>query len=191
MGVQARKIIALPVEHVIERNFECGTFDLLQESQPGNGWVEVWRDCDAWPKTRRTLYPYASGNNGLAISSPPQPAPAPFEKYFAATESEALFEFDLSDTNGGALPSNKTQIDVYQNGKWIPRRAFSVDYTTSVILTSPVTVKSRAIDACAVLMPTFPGLPNMPPIKGVLFVVNPLFQSIARLLFVVFPNPAA
>ncbi len=64
--VLAYKIIS---GYTIQKQFECGQFDILQESDPGNGWVEISRDCDAWLPARWSLYPYASGNNGGFFSS--------------------------------------------------------------------------------------------------------------------------
>jgi hypothetical protein len=91
----------------ITRNWECGTFDLLQESSPGNGWVEISRDCDAWPQRRWNLYPYASGNNGQGSIAPPAGNfTIKFRKYFPNTEDDTVSVLDMSDINAGILPSS-------------------------------------------------------------------------------------
>ena len=82
MGVLAAKIIS---GTSVKRNWECGTFDLMTATNPSSGWVELSRDCDAWPQSRWTLYPYASGNNGAGQFSPPiGNIQIEFAKYFGA-----------------------------------------------------------------------------------------------------------
>ena len=132
MGVIASKIIG---GIAILRNWECGTFDLLQASDPGNGWVEISRDCDAWPKSRWTLYPYASGNNGQGQSAPPLGnLEVTFRKYFPNETDDTISELDFSDINEGRLPASMcTKFRLYQNGKKLPCEAYSTDYGTTVI----------------------------------------------------------
>jgi len=122
----------------ITRNWECGTFDLLQESSPGNGWVEISRDCDAWPQRRWSLYPYASGNNGQGSIAPPAGNfTIKFRKYFPNTEDDTVSVLDMSDINAGILPSSPcTHLWVIQNGKPLPCEAYTIDYGTSEIAIS-------------------------------------------------------
>ena len=135
MPVTAFKIFSPPDTTVI-REFECGTWDALQDYQPTNGWTLISRTCDAWPSRRRTLYPYASGNNGAGATSPPIPALLPFQKTFLAAENEILLTFDFSDINGGLLPDGLAGFFLYQNGKFIPTRALTADYGTSIVTLS-------------------------------------------------------
>jgi hypothetical protein len=132
MGVIASKIIG---GTAILRNWECGTFDLLQASDPGNGWVEISRDCDAWPKSRWTLYPYASGNNGQGQSAPPLGnLEVTFRKYFPNETDDTISELDFSDINEARLPASMcTKFRLYQNGKKLPCEAYSTDYGTTII----------------------------------------------------------
>ena len=131
MGVLAFKIIG---GTAIKRNWECGTFDILQASSPGNGWVEISRDCDAWPQRRWTLYPYASGNNGAGQYSPPiGNIQIDFFKYFPVSDDTQLDDLDMSDINAGVLPSNPASLKVYQNGKKIPPIGYTIDYTASTV----------------------------------------------------------
>jgi len=132
MGVLASKII--DGDSVI-RNWECGSFDLMGESDPANGWVEISRDCDSWPG-RRTLYPYASGmhTGGTGVQATSLDSGVPFRKYFSNTTDTILTDLDFSDINSGVLPSTPcSQMTLYQNGVKIPCEAFSVDYSLSTI----------------------------------------------------------
>ncbi len=140
MAVTAYKIIALPSEHTVQREWECGTFDLMNDTDPGNGWVELSRDCDAWRQQRRTLVPFASGNNGLGqVTNPYIPAMLRFYKPFIAAENEIITELDLSDINGGVLPSDLcAYFDLSQNGKEIPCTALTADYGTSIVAIDPL-----------------------------------------------------
>lgn len=113
--VLAYKIIS---GYTIQKQFECGQFDILQESDPGNGWVEISRDCDAWLPARWSLYPYASGNNGGYFSSSNGTVVPEFAKYFEILDDTQLTELDLSDINSGVLPSNPSaRMGIFQNGK--------------------------------------------------------------------------
>lgn len=132
MGVLAFKVISgTPVT----REWECGTFDLMDESDPSHGWTEISRDCDSWPR-RRTLYPYASGmhTGGRTGSATTLDASVPFRKYFANTTDTILTSLDFSDINGGILPvSPCAQMELYQNGLKLPCEAYTVDYSLSTI----------------------------------------------------------
>jgi hypothetical protein len=130
--VLAYKIIS---GYTIQKQFECGQYDILQESDPGNGWVEISRDCDAWLPARWSLYPYASGNNGGFFSSSNGTVIPEFAKYFANDTDTALTELDLSDINSGVLPANPAaRMGVFQNGKKLPFLAYTLDYGLSKIL---------------------------------------------------------
>lgn len=133
MGVVASKIIG---GTAILRNWECGTFDLLQASNPGNGWVEISRDCDAWPPRRWTLYPYASGNNGQGTAGPPAGGfSITYRKYFPDDDTDStISDLDFSDINGGVLPASMcTKFRLYQNGKKLPCEAYTTDYDASTV----------------------------------------------------------
>lgn len=131
MAVLAYKIIS---GTSVKKNWECGTFDLMMTTNPASGWVEIYRDCDAWPKSRWTLYPYASGNNGAGQYSPPiGSVQIQFAKYFPVDDDTQLTELDMSDINGGVLPGNTANIGVYQNGKKLPSVGFTIDATLSKI----------------------------------------------------------
>ena len=131
MGVLAAKIIS---GTSVKRNWECGTFDLMTATNPSSGWVELSRDCDAWPQSRWTLYPYASGNNGAGQFSPPiGNIQIEFAKYFPIDDDTQLTELDMSDINGGVLPGNPASIAVYQNGKKLPSIGYTIDFTLSLI----------------------------------------------------------
>ena len=135
MGVIASKIIG---GTAILKNWECGTFDLMQLSNPGNGWVEISRDCDAWPKSRWTLYPYASGNNGQGQTGPPLGnLIVTFRKYFPNETDDTIEDLDFSDINEGRLPASMcTKFRLYQNGKKLPCEAYATDYGTTVVTVS-------------------------------------------------------
>jgi len=135
MGVVAYKVFG-PPDTTVVNEFECGQFDLLQEYQPGNGWTEISRNCDNMPIDRRTLRPYASGWNNSGYANPAIPSRLPFEKAFIAAEDEILLTFDFSDINGGFLPSGLIGFSLYQNGKYIPSRALTADYGTSIVTLS-------------------------------------------------------
>jgi hypothetical protein len=136
MGVIAIKTITGSPDYQIQREWECGSFDLLQDSDPGNGWTELSRDCDQWPQGRRTLYPYASGNNGSGAATNP-PLFATFRKYFPETTDAEVDELDFSDVNAGVLPSAPCQsLRLYQNGKKLPCEAYSIDYGTAIVTIS-------------------------------------------------------
>ena len=133
MGVIAIKVISgTQVQH----EFECGAFDLMMESDPGNGWAEVSRDCDAWVD-RWGLYPYASGNKGRSGAFPSSPASdprLPFRKFFPAVDDEFTAVLDFSDINNGILPLTPcSQMFLYQNGKKLPCEAYTVNYGTSAL----------------------------------------------------------
>jgi len=134
MGVLAYKIITGTPDYTVERDWNCGNFDLLQESQPGNGWIEISRDCDAWPQSRRTLNPYASGNNGKGGASPPAQSGPRWRKYFPELGDVEASSLDFSDVNSGYLPTSMCgNFDLFQNGKKLPCEAFTVDYPTSIV----------------------------------------------------------
>lgn len=133
MGVLAYKIVDLGGGNVasFKQEFECGVFDLADESGGLDGWVEIARDCDRWPSTRRTLTPYASGNKGASDFISTFDDKIRFRKYFPNTTDAELDVLDLSDMNGGVLPA-MVWIDLYQNGKQIPTpEACTVDYDTA------------------------------------------------------------
>lgn len=115
------------------RYFECGQFDILQES--GGGWTELWRDCDIWTSARRTLWPFASGPKGSASAVVVSIADTRtrFRKYFPATADEEFMSvLDLSDVNSGLLPVDYcVWMEVLQNGKKLPCEAFSVNFALS------------------------------------------------------------
>ena len=119
---------------VFKFEFECGTFDLADENSGLDGWEEIARDCDHWPATRVRLTPYASGPKGVSDALFDFRERVKFRKYFPMTEDTEVSTLDLSDVNGGKLPSNPCAwIDVLQNGKSIPCEGWEVDYTTAII----------------------------------------------------------
>lgn len=132
MGVLASKIIG---GTAVLRNWECGNFDLMQANNPANGWTVISRDCDAWPKRRWTLYPYASGNNGQGQAGPPGGAlTVKFRKYFQTLTDTTRETLDMSDINGGLLPSAPcTHLWVIQNGKPLPCEGYTIDFDTALI----------------------------------------------------------
>ena len=113
----------------VQRQWECGQYDLLQETSPGNGWIEISRDCDAWMPSRWTLYPYASGNNGKYLATPIVGAvPLKFRKYFPNDTDDTITELDISDVNGGVMPSDMcSYFWCIQNGKPLPCEALTWD----------------------------------------------------------------
>lgn len=119
----------------VEHAFNCGQFDLLDESQPGHGWVEVWRDCDLMIPERRTLFPFASGPKGV-VESDIQIADTRLRHYKAFEDTGDSFTatLDMSTVNDGILPTDVcAYMDLYQNGKWLPCRAYTVNHSTSTI----------------------------------------------------------
>lgn len=134
MAVRAyRTITDGPNTYQIEHTFECGQFDLIQESNPGI-WTEIWRDCDLGTKTRRTLWPYASGLKGVVDVDVTLSSRARHWKYFQGTNDDFTANLDLSDINDGVLPSGFcTWMEVYQNGKKLPCRAYSVNFATATV----------------------------------------------------------
>lgn len=134
MAVLAYKVIS---GVTVQKQFECGTFDLLQETSPGNGWIEISRDCDVWLPSRWSLYPYASGNNGGYFSTTNGAVVPEFVKYFPNETDDAITELDLSDINGGLMPSNPAaRMNVYQSGKKLPYVALTYDNDNSKVLIS-------------------------------------------------------
>lgn len=132
MGVLAYKIVDFGGGDVVTltNEFECGSFDLADENSGLDGWVEISRDCDHWPATRRTLTPYASGNRGSSALLTNFDDRIKFQKYFANTSDSVLDVLDLSDMNGGFLPSLLWFV-VHQNGKrLVEPNAYTVDYDT-------------------------------------------------------------
>lgn len=132
MAVLAQKFI---ITKNVQRYFECGQFDLLQEN--GGGWTELWRDCDVWASQRRTLWPFASGPKGSANASVIAGATlAKFRKYFPANDDDFQPILDLSDVNGGVLcePTKACEYtEVLQNGKKLPCEAYTVNFALSRI----------------------------------------------------------
>lgn len=130
MAVSAYKIVT---GVRIERLFECGQFDLLQEN--GGGWTEIWRDCDYLLRTSRTQWPFASGQKGaveanIAVSD----TRLRHRKYFPSDEDNFTSTLDLSDVNNGVLPSDVCAwMEVWQNGKKLPCEAFEVNFTTAIV----------------------------------------------------------
>jgi hypothetical protein len=119
----------------VQRYFECGQFDLLQEN--GGGWTELWRDCDVWTAQRRTLWPFASGPKGTANAVVVSIADTRtrFRKYFPAlADEEYKSALDLSDVNSGLLPIDYcVWMEVQQNGKCLPCEAFSVNFALATV----------------------------------------------------------
>lgn len=132
MGVIAYKIVdfsGTPISFTYE--FECGTFDLADDAGGLDGWVEVSRDCDHWPATRQTLTPFASGNKNASAFLTNFDGRIRFRKYFPNTSDGEIDVLDLSDMNGGRVPS-LVWVDVYQNGKQLPTlEVCTVDYDTA------------------------------------------------------------
>lgn len=121
----------------VQKQFECGTFDLLQETSPGNGWIEISRDCDVWLPSRWSLYPYASGSNGGYSSSTSIKSPVKFRKYFPNETDDTITELDFSDINGGFLPVDMcSDMDIIQSGKVIPCEGLTWDRTISKVYIS-------------------------------------------------------
>lgn len=132
MGVLAYKIVGADQ---VQRDWECGTFDLMVDSDPSHGWVVIARDCDSWP-ARRTLTPYASGmktGGKTSIATNLNPS-TPYRKFFSNTDDTILTTLDFSDINGGVLPPNPcNQMFLFQDGVKMPCSAYTIDYLTSVI----------------------------------------------------------
>ena len=136
MGVIAGKIIdfsGTPIKFAFE--FECGSFDLAEENGGLDGWVEINRDCDHWPATRRTLNPYASGPKGSSDIIFDWSDRLMHRKYFP-NDTDVVFDvLDMSDVNGGYLPSNPcANMTVLQNMvRKIPCEGYTVDNVLSEI----------------------------------------------------------
>lgn len=131
MGVIAYKISS---GVTFRYEFECGTFDLASDSGGLDGWTEIARDCDHWPSTRRTLTPYASGNKGASDIVIDFNERIGHHKYIETTDDTMRDVLDLSDINGGQLPTTPCAwMQVIQNGKKLPCSAYTVDYTTAEI----------------------------------------------------------
>ena len=119
----------------VEHAFNCGQFDKMAEDQPGNGWVEIWRDCDLMIPDRQTLIPYASGPKGV-VNADVKIADTRLRHYFNSDGTDDAFTatLDLSGVNGGILPADHcTYMDLYQNGKLLPCQAYTVNHTTSLV----------------------------------------------------------
>ena len=133
MGVLATKAIS---GGQISRDWECGTFDLMDESNPSHGWTEISRDCDSWP-ARRTLYPYASGmrTGGRTATATNLDPTVPFRHHFPASLDEIITELDFSGVNGGVLPTSPcNQMILKQNdSREIRCEFYTVDYSVSKI----------------------------------------------------------
>jgi hypothetical protein len=132
MGVLAIKTIS---GVVLKFEFECGTFDLAQENGGLDGWVEISRDCDRWPATRTTLTPYASGNKAQSKFLYDFSERVGHRKYFPHSGDDIIETLDMSDVNGGKLPSTPcVWMTIMQNMvRKIPCEAYTIDYTTSII----------------------------------------------------------
>lgn len=130
MAVRAyRELTDGPVTATIEHTFECSTFDLITENEPGI-WTEIWRDCDMGTRSRRRLWPYASGLKGTADVDITIPARQRHWKYFQGTNDDFVTDLDMSDINGGVLPGDFCRwMEVYQNGKKLPCRAYTIQHT--------------------------------------------------------------
>lgn len=150
MGVLAYKIMSIPPDVTIQREWECGTYDLMVESGNADGWTEVSRDCDKWP-SRQTLYPYASGmhTGGNSVIATTLDPGIPFQKEFPNTDDSIITELDFSDMNGGVLPvSPCSQMWLYQNGVKMRCGQYVVDYGTATIaIVSDYQVPGAAYEA--------------------------------------------
>ena len=134
MAVRASRTISDGVDTFsIEHTFECGTFDLITENNPGDR-TEIWRDCDLGTKNRRTLWPYSSGLKGVVDLDFTMPSRARHWKYFQATNDDFTATLSMTDINCGVLPPDFcTWLELYQNGKKLPCRAFTINFLTSII----------------------------------------------------------
>lgn len=132
MGVIAGKIVS-GVKFIIE--FECGTFDLAADSGGLDGWTEVSRDCDHWPATRRRLTPYASGPKDQSAIIFDFNDRIGHRKYFSTTDDTIRDVLDMSDINGGFLPTQPcVWMTVLQNMvREIPCEGYTIDYSTAEI----------------------------------------------------------
>lgn len=135
MAVRASRTVTVSsVDYTVYYTFECGQFDLIEENTPGV-WTEIWRDCDLGTKTRRTLYPMASGLKGVVDVDFTLPDRLRHRKYIQGTDDSFTSTLDLSDINDGVLPSDFCRwLEIYQNGKKLPCEAIEeIDFSTAVI----------------------------------------------------------
>ena len=129
MGVIATKTIG---SDVLTKEWNCSTFDFMQATQPGNGWVEIARDCDR--VVRRTLFPYASGPSYFSDTAALFNEKVRHRKYFPAVDEVNTSTLNLSDVNNGLLPFDFCKWgEVYQNGKKLPCEAFALNASTAVL----------------------------------------------------------
>lgn len=117
MGVKARKT----VDGIrVVREFPCGTFDLMDEGNPGHGWIAFYRDCDKMVPGQRTSFPFASGfkSGGDGEVAAALDERLPFRKVFlpSGDPEEMVYELDCTDINNGVLPSNPcAKLWLFQN----------------------------------------------------------------------------
>jgi hypothetical protein len=133
MAVRAYKIVS---GVRVERWFECGQFDLIQEND--TSWQEIWRDCDMLLQRTRIEVPFAAGWKGYVdMEISVADTRLRHRKYFAYPDDpeEVPAFLDCSDVNGGGLPSDVCRwSEVYQNGKKLPCEGYYINYTTSTFV---------------------------------------------------------
>ncbi len=133
MGVIATKVLSgLQLSY----EFECSEFDNMVANATTDGWAEVSRDCDHRPEKRTWEgYPYASKatNTGPVKAQTVAPG-ARVYKRFDADEDEIITVLDLSDMNGGLLPSDACALyDIYQNGQRLDCTLWEIDFDTALL----------------------------------------------------------
>jgi hypothetical protein len=137
MAVRAYKIVS---GVRVERWFECGLFDLIQETD--SSWNEIWRDCDMLTQRTRVLVPFASGPKGFVdMEVSVADTRLRHRKYFPAPEDfeEVPYLLDCSDVNNGGLPNDACAwSEVYQNGKKLPCEGYYINYTTATFVIEEV-----------------------------------------------------
>ncbi len=134
MGVIATKILS---GYQLIFEFDCSNFDNMVANGTTDGWEEVSRDCDHKPPSREwDGYPFSSkSTNTSEINLATNVGSgARVYKRFDADEDEVLTELDLSDMNGGILPTNVCAMyDVYQNGNRLSCTLWEIDFDTKLL----------------------------------------------------------